>query len=203
MAASITIYGDPISGNCLKVKWVADFLGLSYDWRSVDVLSGSTRVPELLQLNPSGKVPVVVLQDGRVLSESNAIMLFLAEGSALVPSDPFARGLMYQWLFWEQYSHEPYIAVRRFQLALLKRSADELDPKLLERGDQALATMERSLAKSEFLVGDAMTLADIALVAYTRMAGDGGYDLSAFPAVQAWIIAVEDRLGIGRYELQP
>ncbi len=119
--------------NCLKVKWVAAHLGIPAVWRDVDVPGGGTRTPEFLALNPAGRVPIVVLPDGAVLSESNAIIVYLAEGSALIPEAALPRARMLQWMFWEQYSHEPYIAVRRYQLHYLKAGAGDLDPKLAER----------------------------------------------------------------------
>ena len=199
MTAPLTIYGDPGSGNCLKVKWVAAHLGIPTVWRDVDVPGGGTRTPEFLALNPAGRVPIVVRPDGAVLSESNAIILYLAEGSSLVPEAPFDRARMLQWMFWEQYSHEPYIAVRRYQLHYLKRAPEDLDPRLAERGGDALRLMAATLARSAFMAGDALTLADVALVAYTRMAHEGGFDLAAYPAVRAWVGRVEAGLGIGAY----
>src|SRR5262245_40882403 len=127
------IYGDSRSGNCLKVKWTCDRLGLSYDWRETDVMSGYTRMPEFLAINPIGKVPTVIPHDGRALDESNAIALHLAEGSDLIPGDRFERAKMFEWLFWEQYSHEPAIAVARFQVKFLGKPVAELDPGLVSR----------------------------------------------------------------------
>ena len=199
MTEPLTIYGDPGSGNCLKVKWVAAHLGIPALWRDVDVPGGGTRTPEFLAVNPAGRVPVVVLPEGAVLSESNAIIAYLAEGSPLIPDASLARARMLQWMFWEQYSHEPYIAVRRYQLHYLKRAPGDLDPKLAERGADALRLMEATLARSVFLVGETLTLADVALVAYTRMAHEGGFDLEPYPAVRAWIGRVETGLGIGPY----
>ena len=199
MAEPLTIYGDPGSGNCLKVKWVAAHLGIPATWRDVDVPGGGTRRPEFLALNPAGRVPIVVFPDGAVLSESNAIIIHLAEGSALIPQASFARARMLQWLFWEQYSHEPYIAVRRYQLHYLKKKPDDLDPKLAERGADALRLMEGTLERSAFLAGDTLTLADVALVAYTRMAHEGGFDLADYPVIRGWIARVEAGLGIGAY----
>ena len=192
----LTIYGDSISGNCLKVKWVADFLGLSYNWIETDILQGQSRTPEFLEMNPAGQVPAVILDDGRPLAQSNAIILHLAEGSALVPADAYGRARMLEWMFWEQYSHEPYVAVARFQMAYLGKSKDDLDPKLVERGKSALARMEAGLQTSPFLVGETATLADVALVAYTRMAHEGGFDLGGYPKVQAWVARVEQALAI-------
>jgi glutathione S-transferase len=196
MSAGLTVYGDSISGNCLKVKWLLDHLGLAYAWREVDVTSGYTGSPEFLALNPAGQVPVVVFEDGRTLSQSNAILLRFGEGTALVPADPYDRARMYEWLFWEQYSHEPYIAVRRFQMRYLGKDPSELDPKLFDRGSAALNRMEAQLAATSFLVAAEPTLADLALVAYTRMAGEGGFDLALYPAVSAWIARVEAAFGI-------
>lgn len=190
------IFGDSISGNCLKVKWTADYLKISYDWVETDVLSGKTRTPEFLALNPVGQVPVLVLDDGRALAQSNAIILHLAEGSDLIPADSYDRARMLEWMFWEQYSHEPYVAVARFQVHYLKKPVSELEPRLVERGNGALQRLEDGLAASGFLVGARLTLADVALVAYTRVADEGGFDLSAYPRVQAWIRRVENALGI-------
>ncbi|WP_342148793.1 glutathione S-transferase family protein [Methylorubrum sp. SB2] len=192
----LTVYGDRKSGNCLKVAWVAAHLGLGLDWREVDILKGETRTPDFLALNPDGRVPTLVLEDGRALSESNAIIGYLARGSALIPADDFAQAKMLQWLFWEQYSHEPYIAVRRFQRLYLGRSEAEIDPKLSERGHAALTLMEGALAAQPFLVGAALSLADVALVAYTRLAHEGGFDLAPYPGVRAWIARVESTLKI-------
>jgi glutathione S-transferase len=192
----LRVYGDSVSGNCLKVKWVLDRLGVPYAWEEVDVLGGRTRTPEFLALNPAGQVPLVVFPDGRALAQSNAIIFHFAEGSDLIPPDGYARARMLEWMFWEQYSHEPYVAVRRFQLHYLKRPADTLDPKLYERGSAALARMETALEKTPFLVDDRVSLADVALVAYTRVAHEGGFDLVGYPQVKAWVARVEAELGI-------
>jgi len=190
------IYGDPISGNCLKVKWTADYLGLPYDWAETGVLTGATRTPAFLAMNPAGQVPLVILADGRPLAQSNAIILLLAEGSDLIPADAYDRARMLEWLFWEQYSHEPYVAVARFQVKYLGKPVDSLDAKLVERGAGALARLEQALTGADYLVDSGVTLADLSLVAYTRMAGDGGFDLALYPAVQAWIGRVEAALNI-------
>ncbi len=196
MMTRLKVHGDSISGNCLKVKWTLDNLGVDYDWIETGVLTGDTRTPAFLALNPAGQVPLVVLDDGRPLAQSNAIILYFAEGSALIPTDAYARAKMLEWLFWEQYSHEPYVAVLRFQVKYLGKSLEGVDPKLIERSHLALARMEAALAAGAFLVGESVTLADLALVAYTRMAPDGGLNLDAYPAVLAWIARVEAALNI-------
>jgi len=190
------IYGDSISGNCLKVKWTARRLGIPFEWVEIDILKGETRTPAFLALNPAGQAPVVVLDDGRPLAQSNAIILYLAEGSDLVPADPYARARMMEWLFWEQYSHEPYVAVARFQVVYLGKAVADLEPRLVERGAAALQRLEDGLADAPFLVGPAPTLADVSLVAYTRMAPAGGFDLGRYPRVGAWIARVEAALAI-------
>jgi glutathione S-transferase len=192
----LTIYGDPISGNCLKVKWTAERLAIPYTWRDVDVTKSETRTPAFLALNPVGQVPTVVLDDGRMLAQSNAIILHLAEGSELIPADAYQRAKLLEWLFWEQYSHEPYVAVARFQVKYLGKPASDLEPRIVERGKAALARMDAALMGREFLVGASLTLADIALVAYTRMAADGGFTLADYPAVAAWVDRVEAILPI-------
>ncbi len=195
----LTLYGNCESGNCLKPRWVADVLGVEYDWVEVDIFAGEAGTEEFLAVNPAGQVPLARWPDGRVLPQSNAIMLHLAEaaGSALIPTDPFQRAQMMSWLFWEQYSHEPYIAVRRSKLKFQNIAEGDLDPNLLARGRRALGVMELQLQFSDWLVGQSMTLADIALVAYTRVAHEGGFDLDEFPAVQRWVARVERELGIG------
>ncbi len=193
---TLTVYGDSISGNCLKVKWVAERLAIPFRWIETDVLKAETRKPDFLALNPAGQVPLAILEDGRPLAQSNGIMLHLAEGSDLIPADPYERAKMFEWLFWEQYSHEPYVAVARFQMAYLGKPASDLDPKLVERGKAALQRLEDALEGQDFLVGPRLTLADIALVAYTRVAHEGGFDLADYPAVKAWVARVEAALGI-------
>ena len=195
----LTLYGDPLSGNCLKPKFVADLLGIPYAWHSIDVAAGGAKSDQFLKINPLGKVPVARFSDGKTLIESNAIMLYLAEGhgsNTLVPEDGFARAQMMSWLFWEQYSHEPYIAVRRFQKRFLQTPEADLDPKLLDRGNAALATLSLQLTHSDYLVGKSLTLADIALVAYTRWADEGGFDVNQFEGVFEWVTRVEADLSL-------
>ena len=190
------IYGDIGSGNCLKVKWVCDYLALPYTWVAVDAMKHETRTPQFLALNSAGKVPTVEFDDGRRLAESNAIIRYLALGSDLVPADAFAAAKMDEWLFWEQYSHEPYVAVCRMQMLYLGRSASELDPDKVKRGYAALARMELHLAATRFLVGDAASLADVSLLAYTRLAHEGGFHLDGYAAIRRWIGEAERRLGL-------
>jgi len=185
------IYGDLNSGNCLKVKWLCDRLRIPYEWVAVDTMRGETRTPAFLKLNASGQVPVVVFDDGRALAQSNAIIRHLARGSDFIPADDFLAAKMDEWLFWEQYSHEPYIAVCRFLMVYLGKPVSALDPDKVRRGHAALARMEQQLKASRFLVGDSMTLADVALLAYTRVAHEGGFDLDGYGAVRRWIAESE------------
>jgi glutathione S-transferase len=190
------IYGDTNSGNCLKVKWVCDRLALPYTWIPVDTLRRESRTPQFLKLNSAGQVPVVEFDDGRTLAQSNAIIRYLARGSDLIPSDAFAAAKMDEWLFWEQYSHEPYIAVCRYQMVYLGRPASALDPDKVKRGYAALARMEHQLATRRFLVGDTPSLADVALLAYTRLAHEGGFDLGEYASLRRWIGDTEKFLGL-------
>lgn len=196
MSDAFTLYGSSSSGNSLKPKWVADKLKIPFRWVEVNTFNGETRTPEFLRLNPAGQAPVIVYADGRVLAQSNAIMLHLADGSRLVPGDAFARAKMFEWMFWEQYSHEPTIAVRIARKHYLGMSDAELDPALLTKGHAALARLELQLTQTSYLVGQDLTLADVALVAYTRVAHRGGFDMSQYPAVRAWVSRVEADLGL-------
>ena len=174
-----------------------DVLGHDYRWVEVDIMSGGSRTPEFLLLNPFGQVPTLVLEDGRTLAQSNAILLHLGEGTDWIPVDAWARARMLEWLFWEQYSHEPYVAVARFQRVYAGKRAEEVEPRLMERGRSALDRLEAALTDRDWLVGTAPSLADLALVAYTRVAPEGGFDLTPLPAVRAWIQRVEAAFGIG------
>ncbi len=193
----LTVHGDIRSGNCLKVKWLLDALRLDYQWIEVDIMSGGSRTPAFLAMNPSGQVPTLVLDDGRALAQSNAIILHLAEGAGWIPADAYERARMLEWLFWEQYSHEPYVAVARFQRVYAGKSAEQVEPRLMERGHVALARMEAALADGPWLAGgQGATLCDLALVAYTRVAHEGGFDLADYPTVKAWIGRTEAAFGI-------
>jgi len=182
-----TVHGTAASGNCHKVRMALDILGEPYAWREIDVLKGESRTPEFLAMNPNGKVPVLAIDDATFLPESNAILWYLAEGTALLPDERLARARVLQWMFFEQYSHEPAIAVARFIRCFLKKDDDPRLPELARRGDAALGVMERHLATHDWFVGDRLTIADLALFAYTHKAADGGFDLAHYPAVSAWL----------------
>lgn len=190
------ILGDLASGNCLKVKYTADRLGRAYEWRDIDIVKGESRTPEFLALNPMGQVPVVVLDDGRAIAQSNAILQYLAEGTDLLPGDAYTRAKVAEWLFWEQYSHEPYIAVCRFHMHYRGQPKETREAWRVERAEAALDAMERALSGRDFLVGATLTIADIGLLAYTRLAEEGGFDLASRPAVTAWIACCEKALGL-------
>lgn len=193
----LVVHGDTRSGNCLKVRWLLEALQRDYRWVETDVIGGATRTAAFLALNPFGQVPLLVLEDGRSLAQSNAIILHLGEGTTFIPTDDYERARMLEWLFWEQYSHEPYIAVARFQRVFAGKSAEEIEPKLMERGRAALARMEQELSGNRWLAGgQAATLADLALVAYTRVAHEGGFDLGPYPAIRDWIGRTEGGFGI-------
>jgi glutathione S-transferase len=172
-------------------------MDIGYDWREVDILDGETRTPAFLEMNPNGRIPLLALPDGRYLAESNAILCYLADGSEFYAGKPFARAEILQWMFFEQYSHEPYIATSRFIIRYLgrppEREADLLQKK--DGGYAALGVMERQLQRHMFMVNDSFTIADIALFAYTHVAAEGGFDLVAYPAVTNWIERIRSRPG--------
>ena len=184
----ITVYGFSPSGNCHKLRLLLEQLGEPYAWVEVDSSRGETHTPEFLALNPNAKVPVIELDDGRTLSESNAILYYLADGSAFLPSDRWQRAQALSWMNFEQYSHEPYVAVARFIAGWTPLDSPrraEL-PSLRERGHRALAVMERHLQSHDWFSGEAYGIADIALFAYTDVAGHGGIALAPYPAIDAW-----------------
>lgn len=193
----LTVYGMKASGNCYKVQLLLEQLGTPYRWIEVDSAAGETRTPQYLAMNPNGKVPLLEVEPGRWLAESNAILCHLAEGSRYWPDDAWTRAQALQWLFFEQYSHEPYIAVARFICRWLgpdhPRRAEL--PRLHERGAQALAVMEQHLAQQPFFAGDDYSVADIALFAYTHAAADGGFDLGVYPQVERWLHRVRAQPG--------
>jgi glutathione S-transferase len=189
----VLLYDSPVSGNCYKVRLLLAHLGLPYERREVDVVDRSDRSELLGGLNPALRVPTLVLDDGRPLAESNAIISYFGEGTPFVPPDRYERAQMLQWMFFEQYDHEPAIAVVRFWLVYSGRPevfADRLEERTAA-GYRALGAMERHLEDGrEWFVGSGMTLADIALYAYTHVADEGGFELERFPAVQAWLARV-------------
>lgn len=190
--AALTVYGMSTSGNCHKVRLLLEQMGARYRWVEVDSAGGQTRTPAFLALNPAGRVPLVERDDGRVLVESNAILFWLAEGTPFLPADGWQRAQALSWMFFEQYSHEPYIAVARFISGWTPPDSPRRQelPRLRERGHAALALMERHLSAHAWFTGPDYGIADIALFAYTHCAADGGFDLSKFPRITAWLARV-------------
>jgi len=192
----ITVHGMSASGNCYKARLLLEQLRVPYQWHEVNTLGGETRSAEYLAMNPNGQVPLLEYEPGRYLPESGAILYYLAEGTPFWPAERLTRAETLRWMFFEQYSHEPYIAVARFICLFLPpdhpRRADL--PRLHERGGQALAVMERHLGTQDWFAGGRYTIADIALFAYTHAAADGGFDLGRYPAIGRWI---------GRVRAQP
>ena len=189
----IVVYGDSISGNCYKIQLICAQLDIPYDWQEIDILKGDTRTDEFLAMNANGKIPLLALSDGRYLAESNAILAYLAEGSELAGSDRLSRAQVLQWMFFEQYSHEPNIATSRFIIKYLDSPPDRqasLEEKRVG-GHKALDVMEKQFSDSEFIAGPEYSIADIALYAYTHVADEGGFDLKEYPEVRAWLGRVE------------
>ena len=193
---SYVVYGMASSGNCHKIKMALEHLRLPYQWREIDTLKGETQTPSFLAMNPSGQVPVLAVDPNTFLPESNAILWYLGEGTPLVPADPFQRARVLQWMFFEQYSHEPAIAVARFIRVFLKKNDDARLPALEKRGYAALGVMDRHLSQRAFFVGDTLSIADLALFAYTHRADEAGFDLAPYPAVRAWLERVAAAPGV-------
>jgi glutathione S-transferase len=194
----ITVYGLTLSGNCWKVRQILDSTGRAYRWVDTDSNAGATRTPEFLAMNPNGKVPLVELDDGARITESNAILAHFAEGTAWLPPPGLARTRVFEWLFFEQYSHEPYVAVARNWIRYLKakdRYADRL-PEIWERGHRAFGVMELRLRAHPWLTDAGMTIADLALFAYTHVAEEGEFDLTRYPGLRAWLDRVHAHPGI-------
>jgi glutathione S-transferase len=195
MMDRLVLHEDPISGNCYKIRLVAAHLGLPIERRSYDVLKQDTRTPAFLAtVNPNGRIPVLQIGE-RFLPESSAACFYLAEGSPLIPADRFDRADMLRWMFFEQYNHEPNVATLRFWLAFvgeerLNDAQKELLPAKRAAGEAALGLMDAHLATRDFFVANAFSLADVALYAYTHVAGEGGFDLARWPSVQAWIARI-------------
>lgn len=189
------IYGDSKSGNCYKLQLACALLDIKYEWVDVDILKGETTTSEFLTMNPNGKIPFLALDNGKFLSESNAILNYLARNSSLLPTDEFLLAQTQQWQFFEQYSHEPYIAVARFivkYLGLPVERREEYEAKL-KGGYKALDILEQHLSKSPYLVGQFLSVADISLYAYTNVAVEGGFDMSQYSAVNRWLTRVSSQ----------
>ncbi|HUR40944.1 MAG TPA: glutathione S-transferase family protein [Verrucomicrobiae bacterium] len=199
-AYRLRLHGMTGSGNCYKPALLMRQLGIPFDWVEVDIVKGGSRTPEFLALNPNGKVPLLEVVDGgepRTLAESNAMLCYLAEGTRLMPEDRWPRAQVMQWLFFEQYSHEPFIATVRFWVKYLGKR-DEWRDRIAEtskKGYAALGVMEQQLAKTPFLTGDQYTIADIALYAYTHVAHEGGFEMENFPYLRAWLARVRQTQG--------
>ena len=185
----LRLYDNHTSGNSYKPRLLLAHLGIAYDHVEIDILNGESRTAAFLAKNPNGRIPVLELEDGTCLAESNAILFYLAESSRFLPSERLARAFTLQWMFFEQYSHEPYIAVARHWIQHVGMTDEQRAqlPAKQEGGRAALAVMEGHLGGADWFGGQAMTIADIALFAYTHVAGEGGFDLDACPAVRAWL----------------
>jgi glutathione S-transferase len=183
----VLLYDSAISGNCYKVRLLFSLLGIAYERREVSVVDRSDRLELLGDLNPGLRVPTLVLDDGRPLAESDAILVYFAEGTEYLPADRYERAQVLQWMFFEQYSHEPNIAVLRFWAHAGTRPDEREATAKAEGGYRALEAMERHLAGRDFLVGPGPTVADLALYAYTHVAGEGGFDLGRFAAINVWL----------------
>ena len=190
------IYGDKISGNCLKVKYVADYLKQTYEWIDVGVVAGEAKSETFLKINPAGQVPAIEVPSGDTLAQSNAIMLYLAKGSDLIPTDGWLEAKMNEWLFWEQYSHETAIAVTRFQVVYRGVLFTDVDSELIRKGYAALDVMEKHLQKHDWFLGGDFSLADIALYAYTQFAAEVGFDMSEYTATVQWLKNVRTKLNL-------
>ncbi|MGI9413200.1 MAG: glutathione S-transferase family protein [Hyphomicrobiales bacterium] len=189
-----TVYATKGSGNCYKVQLLMRQLHIPFRIVDIDVLKGETQSPSYLAINPNGKVPYLVLPNGQGLGESNAMLLHLADGSDLMPTDPLERMRVHEWLFWEQSSHEPYISPARFWISIMPEGrADKADQIAMwhERGAKSLKMLDDHLSRHDFLVGDRYTVADIGLFGYTHVADEGEFDMSLYPAVCAWIDRVK------------
>ncbi len=188
------LYGDKKSGNCYKILLTAAMLEQPIEWIDVDIMQGETRTAKFSQKNPNGKIPLLELDDGRFLAESNAIVNYLSFDTNLLPTDKYAFSLVQQWQFFEQYSHEPYIAVARFIQKYLGLPAERLDEFHAKQtgGHKALMVMEQQLSAQKYLVGTQLTAADICLFAYTHVASEGGFDLSQYTAINRWLNEIKN-----------
>ena len=194
----LTLYGMTDSGNCYKPRLLLAKLGIPFRHVEISTMDGGTHTPDYLAKNPNGKVPLLELEDGRLLAESNAILLHLAEGTRFLAADTYERALAYQWLFFEQYSHEPQIAVRRSLVKyphLAAHATERRMAALLEGGNKALSVMEDRLSKTPFFAGETICVADLALYSYTHDATTAGFDLARFPFVSAWLERIAEDEG--------
>lgn len=194
---TLRLYDFLPSGNGYKLRLLLTQLGMPFERVEVNILKGETRTPEFLSKNPNGKIPILEIEPGQYLAESNAILVYLSEGTEFLPYDRFLRAQVLQWLFFEQYSHEPFIATPRFWISILGKEKEyhEAIKQKQEMGYAALGVMEKHLTSRSFFVGERYTIADIALFAYTHVAYEGGFDLIHFPAIQAWIERVKAQPG--------
>jgi len=193
----IKLYGMTGSGNCWKPAVLMTMLGIEFQWIEIDSVGGETRQPAFLAMNPNGRVPLLQLADGRYLAESNAMLCYLAEGTPLLPPPGYPRAKVLEWLFFEQYSHEPYVATVRFWIHYLHQREHWRD-KIAEaraKGEAALAVMETALSRAPYLAGASFSVADIALYAYTHVADQGDYDLSPYPALRKWLESCRQQPG--------
>ncbi|MFB2935989.1 glutathione S-transferase family protein [Aerosakkonemataceae cyanobacterium BLCC-F154] len=183
------------SGNCYKVRLLLNQLDIAFERIEIDILQGESRNPDFLSKNPNGRIPVLETETGQFLAESNAILFYLSEGTNFLPTDSFEKAQVLQWLFFEQYSHEPYIATSRYWISILGKAAEYREALKQKKagGEAALRVMERHLTEHKFFVGERYTIADIALFAYTHVADEGGFDLAEFPAIQDWIERVQEQ----------
>lgn len=191
----LRLYNSSFSGNCYKIRLLLTQLGIPFEKIEVNILKAESRTPEFLAKNPNGRVPLLETESGQFLAESNAIIFYLSEESQFLPQDRFLRAQVLQWLFFEQYSHEPYIATSRFWISYLGK-AEEYQEALKQKqepGYAALAVMNQHLQKHNFFVGEQYTIADVGLFAYTHVANEGNFDLAQFPAIQTWIKRVESQ----------
>lgn len=197
MDVLLKVYGDIQSGNCYKVKLLLNFLELAHEWIHIDVLKAETHTPESLKMNPNAKIPVVQLENGQSLAESNAILGYVAEGTRFIPSDRYKKAKMYELMFFEQYSHEPCIAVARFiqKYQGMPEARLEEYQKLQPKGHKVLAILEQALDGHHYLLGEEVSIADISLYAYTHVADEGGFDLNLYPNIQRWCQRIANSAG--------
>jgi glutathione S-transferase len=190
------IFGDHRSGNCDKVRFTVDYLQFPHEWVEIDSVKGGTRTPGFLAMNPQGQVPVALLPDGRVLAQSNAIVRYVSDGSPLLPTDRWTRAKIDEWMFWEANNHEFFVAGCITHMTYMTKSKETRDPVRVQRGDRALDILENHLRTANWMVAEGLTAADIALLAYTRQAHLGGFDMSARPKLRNWVVRCENALGL-------